>query len=334
MDKNITVTLTAKQKMELVESEIPALENQEVLVKTECSLISIGTEMTAYSGDYPEGSAWDKFSTYPRASGYSNVGTIVDAGKEVDRSIIGSRIATNKPHSRFVKASFSQAMVPPDSLSSEEATFFRLAQVALNGIRRGETTWGETAVVFGLGIIGQMTVQLLNYLGCWPVFACDIDDFRLGKLPKAPAIQPLNPEKEDLHKAIKEKTNGRMADIAFELTGVGSLIPAELTVLRKMGRFIVVSSPRGNTNINLHDLCNGPSYAIVGAHSNSHPEHETPHNPWTRTRHTELLFDLLTAGVLDFRSLITHRKPYTEAPHIYRRLLADRKDTLGIILQW
>ncbi|HYA21605.1 MAG TPA: hypothetical protein VEG31_00280, partial [Thermoproteota archaeon] len=83
-----------------------------------------------------------------------------------------------------------------------------------------------------------------------------------------------------------------------------------------------------------HDLCNSPSYTIIGAHNRSHPSHPTPDNPWTGKRDAEFFFDLVKGGELDVGDLITHRVPYSQAPEIYRQLLKDRSGFMGVILTW
>jgi threonine dehydrogenase-like Zn-dependent dehydrogenase len=97
---------------------------------------------------------------------------------------------------------------------------------------------------------------------------------------------------------------------------------------------VILSSPRGETRFDFHDLCNAPSFTIVGAHNNSHPAYETPGNPWTLLRHREIYFDLVADGELEVASLISHRVPHTEAPGVYDMLLADRTQALGVVLVW
>ena len=73
---------------------------------------------------------------------------------------------------------------------------------------------------------------------------------------------------------------------------------------------------------------------IIGAHNSSTPSHETPANPWTWHRHSELFFDLLSDGELDVEPLISHCEPYTNAPAMYQMLLTDRTPAMGVILDW
>lgn len=118
------------------------------------------------------------------------------------------------------------------------------------------------------------------------------------------------------------------------MTGNPAVIPDELDVLRDEGRLVLLSSPHGETPFDFHDHCNFPSYEIIGAHVDSHPETATTANPWTRARNAALLFDLVATDRVAVEPLVTHRVPVTEAPDMYGSLLEDRSDALGVLFEW
>jgi threonine dehydrogenase-like Zn-dependent dehydrogenase len=133
---------------------------------------------------------------------------------------------------------------------------------------------------------------------------------------------------------IEKLTRGRLAEVVFEVTGLPNLIPKQFETLHRQGRYVVLSSPRGKTSFDFHDLCNAPSYTIIGAHNMSHPPLATPDYPWTMHRHAELFFDLVAEGKLAIDPLISHRERYTEAPRLYDMLLRDRSAAMGVVLDW
>jgi len=116
--------------------------------------------------------------------------------------------------------------------------------------------------------------------------------------------------------------------------GDPGLIPGEFKCLRRQGRFVVISSPRGPTPFDFHDLCNRPSYTIIGAHLASQPRCETPDNPWTSERESELFFRMIETGELDPGQLVTHRVSYRQAPETYEALLRDRSKAMGVLTSW
>jgi threonine dehydrogenase-like Zn-dependent dehydrogenase len=125
-----------------------------------------------------------------------------------------------------------------------------------------------------------------------------------------------------------------MLDCALEVTGVPALIPREMELLHKQGRIVIISSPRGKTQFDFHDFVNSPSLTIIGAHNGSHPPVETWYNQWTPQRNVELLFDLMAAGEVRARHLITHRFAWRDAPAAYAMLMEDRTQAGAVVLDW
>jgi 2-desacetyl-2-hydroxyethyl bacteriochlorophyllide A dehydrogenase len=334
IETNPTVVFPAPRRVAIEDRPLPPPGEGELLIRTRCTLVSIGTELTLLTADFPPGSAWASLAHYPIAVGYNNIGDVVDVGPGVDSSWIGQRVATYGNHARFaIRPADSALAVHPD-VPDADAAFFTIAEIVMNGVRRGEVTWGEAVVVYGAGLLGQFAARFASFAGARPVVVVDVAEPRLALLPKIDAMIGVNPERADLARAVDEATKGRGADVVFEVTGNAELIPSELSVLRKQGRFVVLSSPRGLTRFDFHDLCSWPSYTIIGSHNMSHPPHATPGTPWTQLRHRELFFDLVATGEFEVQSLISHRAPYTDAPSIYEMLLADRSQAMGIVIDW
>ncbi len=329
---NPTVVFPKPKTVIVEDKEIPRIKGDEVLIRTERSLVSIGTELTILSGEFPPQSYWANYGKYPFTPGYDNIGMVVDAGPDADRSLIGKTVASYSPHAMYVSASQKDIMLVPQGVSMDEASFFTIAEIVMNGVRRSQLSFGESVVIYGAGILGQLTARICKMAGAMPVIVVDVSDNRLEYLPGN--IVKINPLKQDVASEVERLTKGRMADIVFEVTGNQNLIVEEFKCLRRLGRFVVLSSPRGPTYIDLHDYCNAPSFTIIGAHNMSHPPVETLNNPWSRRRHVELFFDMLQNGELDVSKLITHKVPYKDAPEIYGQLLKDRTKALGVILVW
>ena len=228
----------------------------------------------------------------------------------------------------------ADATVIPERIPDQSAVFFAIAGIVMNGIRRGRVSWGESAVIFGLGLLGQFAARFCELCGAHRVFAVDVADRRLALLPDKPAIVPINARVDDPANMIRTHNRGQLADVAFEVTGDPDLLSDEFGALRRQGRFVLLSSPRGPSTFDFHDLCNAPSFTIVGAHEMSHPAHQTPENRWTRTGHYRLFFDYLLDGRIDTTPLLSDCVRYQEAPAIYSNLLSDRSSHMGVALNW
>jgi|YNPNPStandDraft_1061719.scaffolds.fasta_scaffold22317_3 2-desacetyl-2-hydroxyethyl bacteriochlorophyllide A dehydrogenase len=332
---NPTVVFVEPRRVTIEDRPRPVPGEGELLVQTSRTLISTGTELTILSGEFPPGSKWAEYGKFPFVPGYDHIGVVVEVGSKVDPSWLGRKVASYAPHAAYVTLRPEAVRPVPAAIPDEEAAFFTLAEIVMNGVRRGEVRWGEAVVVYGLGLLGQLTARCCHFAGARPVIGVDVSEERLKRLPQAPGFQGVNPGRQNLVEIVREQTQGRMADVAFEVTGNPELIPREFEALKRQGRLVILSSPRGPTSsFDFHDLCNSPSYTLIGAHNSSHPPVETPSNPWTQKRHAELFFHLLASGEWEVKPLISHRAPYTEAPRLYEMLLEDRTQAMGVVLEW
>lgn len=330
---NPTVIFLEPKKVAIEDRPMPSTGDNGLLVQTTRTLISTGTELTILNGEFPKDSAWANYGKFPFIPGYDNIGLVVDVGKNVDKSWIGRKVGSYAPHSAYVVISPDHARIVPDKVSDDDASFFTLAEIVMNGVRRGEVTWGDSVVVYGAGLLGQLASRFCYIAGARPVICIDVSDKRLGLLPEQ--IKCVNTKNIDAVEAVSKMTNGRMADVIIEVTGNPDVIPQEFKVLKRQGKIVILSSPRGTTaNFDFHDLCNSSSYTIIGAHNGSHPQFETPYNQWTQKRHAELFFNFLANAELDMKPLISHTDSYTEAVKFYQILLEDRTRAMGVVMKW
>jgi 2-desacetyl-2-hydroxyethyl bacteriochlorophyllide A dehydrogenase len=332
---NPTVVFPRRGEVVLEALARPAPGAGELLVRSEVTLISPGTELTILRGAFEPGSAWASYGRYPFHPGYSSVGLVEELGDGLDPVWLGRRVASYGRHARFAAVPLAVVRPLPDGVPSEQAALFTLAETVLNGLRRARLVLGEHVAIFGAGLLGQLAARFACLAGAGSVSVVDVRPERLARLPAGPELHALDPRAEPPQDAVRRITRGRMADVVFELTGDPELIPPQIAALRPQGRFVVLSSPRGGgTRFDFHDLCNAISIEIIGAHTMSSPPLETPQNPWTRARHAELFFELVASGRVEVASLITRRVPPSAAPDAYRSLLAASGDDLGVVIDW
>jgi len=333
--KNPTVVFVKPKEVVLEDRERPLPKDGELLVKSQSTLISTGTELTILGGKFSSNNLrWSEYGQFPFLPGYSNIGQVMDVGPNVDKKWIGQKVATYGIHALYVVDTAQNARLIQRKIPDEHAVFFTISEIVMNSVRRARVGWGESVVIYGLGLLGQLVVRYCRMCGARPVIGVDVADSRLQRLPKEAGIVPVNPKRGDIVSIVEKVTRGRKSDVVFEVTGNPQLIPDEFKVLKGQGRFILLSSPYDKTLFDFHDLCNAPSFTIIGTHNVSHPEHETPNNPWTRHRNTELFFDLVADGKLDLAPLISHRESYNKACQIYKMLLQDRSEAMGVVLEW
>jgi 2-desacetyl-2-hydroxyethyl bacteriochlorophyllide A dehydrogenase len=334
-DTNPGVVFRAKRRVEIEHSPVPSPASGEVLIRTRVTMVSTGTELTVLEANASgESSVWAGYGRFPFAPGYNNIGVVVAVASPSDAAWTGRRVGSYGPHRRFVTAKVDDLRPVPDELDDEEAVFFTFADIAMQGTRRGRLQWGDVAVVYGAGLIGQMIARFVLFAGCRAVFVVDVSDVRLSLLPTNSRLVRVRPQTQDLRALVAARTAGRMADLVYEATGNSQLIPQEFAALRSGGRLVIASSPAASTTFNFQDLCAANSYTIIGAHNRSHTPVATRENPWTQKRDSEFFFELQNNGDIDVRPLVTHRVPWSQAVETYHMLLADRSTALGVLLDW
>ena len=339
MDKNYQVWFTDKRKVELLEAEMPRIiegsDDQCILIQTEVSLISTGTELTQLESNVSEDSNWNKSLHYPTAAGYCNVGRIIEVSKACDPALVGKRILTGAPHKKYhITGPKWTYHLLPDDVGSEEAVFSSLGVIALASIRSANIRVGDTVVVYGAGLIGRMVAMMARVAGAIKVFIADVSDYRLSLLPKDPCYIPVNTQKEDIITVIQDYNNGRLADFVFETTSLPQLIDSELKCLEKKGKLIVTSNPKGKSLIDF-DYVNKRSLTIIGAiNIGSHTPVATPADPWTTARDTQYVLELLQKKQIDVKNMITRSESYKNCVEVYQSLMEDRTRDLGILFTW
>ncbi len=197
-------------EIELIEVPTPKVRSNNFLIETTLSLVSVGTERML--AEFGKSSLVDKTRSQsekvkqviqkvktdgllttldavnaklnePLPMGCSNVGVIMDIGRNVNGFVIGDRVVSNGSHAERVNISKNLIAKIPDNVDDETASFTVIGSTALQGIRLLNPTLGEYIAVIGLGLIGQLAVQLLTASGC-KVLGIDINESKV-KLTEA-----------------------------------------------------------------------------------------------------------------------------------------------------
>jgi predicted dehydrogenase/threonine dehydrogenase-like Zn-dependent dehydrogenase len=276
----------------------------------------------------------------PVALGYCSAGVVVEVGAGVLGYSVGDRVATNGPHAEYVRVPQSLVARAPDSVSFEHAAFTPLCAIALQGIRLAAPTLGEVIVVYGLGVVGQLAVQLLRANGC-RVIGIDNDRGRLDLAARFGAV-PVDPESDRVARVLAE-TGGVGADAVLLTLASASDTPVHeaAQMSRTRGRLVLV----GVTGLDLRRddfyrkelsfqvSCSygpgryDPSYEQGGA------DYPIGHVRWTEQRNFEAVLALMANGSLDPSPLITHRFVLDRAADAYD-LITTGADSLGVVLEY
>ena len=324
------VVWPSRAKVDVETFALPPIGDDEVLVATECTLISPGTERAFLLG-LPNAQG-----RYPSRPGYSNIGTVIEIGKSVTNCQVGERVASTQGHtSHFVTPPNRLLKVASTDVPAEEAVFFNLGAIALQGIRKARIELGETALILGQGLIGLLALQLAKLSGALPVIAADLTDSRLEISKSVGADCTLNPEDTNFSEQLGDVTKGDGPAVVIEATGHPDAISTALDVAGRDARVVLLASTRGETpKVNFYRDVHKKGLILYGAHNSIRPRQESSPNFWTLKDDSLLLLTLIAGKRFNVVPLISHRVPGEEAPKAYQLLMAWNPGLLGVVLQW
>jgi predicted dehydrogenase/threonine dehydrogenase-like Zn-dependent dehydrogenase len=356
------------------EVPVPALQRGRVLVRTVASLISAGTERAAVelvskglvqeARQRPDlvkavvakvksegilntfASVRDKMAA-SQALGYSAAGIVSAVAEDVTEFQIGDRVACAgvgfASHAEVLSVPKNLCVHLPDGVSFESGAYGTLGAIALQGVRLAQPTLGESVVVIGLGLVGQLTVQLLKANGC-RVFGLDLDQSRVSLALEMGADKGLVSD-ESTAKEIETWTRGYGADAVLITAATDSNQPVELAarVSRLKGRVIVVGMtgmdiPRQPFFSRELKLIISMSYG-PGRYDPDYEErgndYPLPYVRWTEKRNIESFLELIAEKRVNVERLTTHRFPIAGAEHAYRLISGDVQEPyLGVVLNY
>jgi threonine dehydrogenase-like Zn-dependent dehydrogenase len=322
--------------VEVEKIEVPDPGPHEVLVQVTRTQVSAGSEMNfirhgAAGYGLPAGSP----ERVP--IGYMAVGRVAALGAGVEDYTTGERVLSGGTHGShwLVDLDNPNAYLEkvPDGVSDEAAGFAVLGDVALHGVRRAALQIDESVAVFGMGMVGQLTLQLARLSGGYPLIAVDIADARLEKARLSGATHVVNAARDDPARAIREITGGAGAETIFHCTQVAGILQNLLEAAADRGTIVLTGSAPGTAQIGLQAELLRHELTIVGIYEAAMNQ---PHAywPWTRRRNRRACLRLINEAQLRMDQLITHVVPPEQAQAVFEMMLRGSEDWLGVVFAW
>lgn len=347
-------------ELAVLDVPVPGCKPGGVLVRTAYSLISTGTELMKVSeaGMSMLGKARSRPdqvakvmqsvatngvpATYRKVMGkldsytplgYSLCGVVEQVGAGVDDVKVGDLVAcAGNEHALHAELNWvpKNLYVPvPDGLAPQHAAFGTVGSIALQGVRQGEPQLGEVALVIGLGLIGQLVVQLLAAAGV-RVVGADPDPARCELAERLGAAACGDPGSTAVENAVAELTDGHGVDQVYLAAGGGSNQPVELAakLARDRGRVVDIGKCRLDLPWNAYyekelDVRFSRSYG-PGRYDPSYElegrDYPIGYVRWTERRNLACFLDLAARGKVDVEPLISHVADFDDAVETYRRL--------------
>jgi predicted dehydrogenase/threonine dehydrogenase-like Zn-dependent dehydrogenase len=360
-------------ELQVQELPPPALRPGGVLVRTAYSLISAGTERTAVetaqsslvgkAKERPDlvRQVIDTFkreglrSTYEKVAsklnqmkplGYSASGIVVAVGTDVTEFQVGDRVACAgggyASHAEVIFVPKNLCAKVPQAATLEAASYSTVGAIALQGVRQADTRLGEAVAVIGLGLVGQITVQILKAAGC-QVIGVDIDAAAC-ELAKKSGADVVAADPAAARAACLGLTDGHGADCVLITAGTKSSEPVTLAgeLARDRARIVVVGLVGMDVPRHIYynkelELRLSRSYG-PGRYD---PEYEEKGNDypigyvrWTEKRNLEAFLRLVAEGRVDTGLLTTHRFDVANADAAYELILNRKERCCGVVLQY
>jgi polar amino acid transport system substrate-binding protein len=280
--------------------------------------------------------------------GYSSAGYVIEIGGDVEGFNIGDKVACAGVgyacHAEIISVPQNLCVRVPKNVKLENASFVALGSIAIQGLRQAGVTLGECVGVIGLGILGQLTVQLLKACGC-RILAIDLDPERVKLSLEMGADLAGIPEKNDAEDMAFNLSNGYGLDAVIITAGTESSEPVQLSarMLRDRGRVIVV----GDVGMELDrrvfyekelELKLSRSYG-PGRYDPLYEEkgfdYPIGYVRWTEGRNMEEFLRLISDGKIHLERLITHVFPIDESDKAYNLILGKEKERyMGILIEY
>ena len=320
--------VTAAGQVALEAFEPPQPRAEQVLLRARTTLISPGTERAFFLN------LDNTNPPYPLYPGYSFVGEVMATGAGVTDLQVGDRVVCPATHGSHAVVDARVCLKAPDNLLDEEAAFFNLLAIAMQGVRKARIELGESVAVLGAGVIGILAMRLAQLSGGVPVIGIDLDEKRLGLALRIGA-DDIFVSDERLAENLREKLSSDGAAVVIELTGSPPLVVTAFQLAAVKGRVVLVGSTRGDTErVNFYRDVHRKGLLVIGAHEITRPLHEDSPGYWTQIREHKVCLDLLARGRVQTARLITHRYEWREFPRAYAHLAEWDKQTMGILIKW
>src|SRR5262245_25152631 len=334
--------LAEPYRVEVREAELPDPGPNQVLVRTEASFVSAGTELAVYTGTHqwlkdPNLPDWK----FPFRPGYSAAGEVVAVGAGVEGLRPGDRVSYPGNHASAELLTLThergKLWTLPHGRGPDRAAMACVARYGFGAAVRVGLTLGRSAAVLGLGVIGQFALRCLQAAGAYPVVGIDGVAMRRAAATAAGADCVIDPAAGDVKRQLADALGTRGAEVVADATGIPDAVPVAMSLAGDGGQVVVVGSPRGKVKeVNFYDDLHRRYIEVTGAHGNMlfEPAHTRLAGAWDINKAQNWLLQALAKGQLNLKGLITHRIAPQELGTAYEGLLKKKEEYLSVVLRW
>ncbi|MBN1863354.1 MAG: zinc-binding alcohol dehydrogenase [Victivallales bacterium] len=318
----------------LKECEVPEPVADEVLLESDYSVVSAGTER-ANLINLPNTVA--DVNGFPFIPGYCGAGRVISAGKDVTNLKIGDRviITWGGHRSHTIKKAQTVLKIEDDSIDMLDAAFANIASFSFLGVRKLKIELGESVMIAGMGMLGVFALQIANLSGAIPVVVSDFDPARRKLALEFGASAAFSPDEEDFVEKVKAATCGNGPNAVVEATGSAIALQQALEYIAWEGRISLLGCTRiSDVPIDFYKYVHRRGVTLIGAHTFTRGKQESAPGRWTEHDDYRTFLKLVAAGKLQPRPLISEIVSPEAAHDVYTRLAETKNLPLGIVFDW
>jgi len=279
-------------------------------------------------------------------TGYSCSGTVIQVGSGVDHFQPGDQVACAGAgianHAEIILVPKNLVVLVPRACDLREAASVTLGAIAMQGIRRADPSLGETVAVVGLGLLGQITVQLLKATGC-QVIGIELDPRRITLACELGADFVFNPNKTDVNNEIRHITGDHGVDTTIITAASSSdvIVQQAMEITRKKGRVVVVGavglglkrSPFYKKEIDFLISCSYGPGRYDPLYEDKGLDYPYAYVRWTENRNMQAYLKLIADSKINLEPILEMEYDIAQAPQAYEALQAANKP-LGVLLRY